>query len=93
MRKIRILLTAVTIVAAITGCQHDYDMNLPLAITSRALSLTKDAGSTHILALLAMSSGLRLTGSMGAGMEKWSFLIPQIMEYLEAYALYFRKVL
>lgn len=49
MRKIRILLTAVTILTAVSGCQHDYDMNLPLAITSRALSLTKDAGSTHIL--------------------------------------------
>lgn len=32
-----------------TGCQKDFELDLPLAVSSRELSLTKDAGSTHVL--------------------------------------------
>ncbi len=35
--------------AAITGCQKDFELDLPLAVSSRNLSLTKEAGSTHVL--------------------------------------------
>ena len=34
---------------AITGCQKNFELDLPLAVSSRDLSLTKDAGSTHVL--------------------------------------------
>ena len=42
-----IALTALT--TALTGCQEDFELNLPLAVSARELSLTKDAGSTHVL--------------------------------------------
>ena len=32
-----------------TGCVKDYEMDLPLAVTSRDLQLEKTAGSTHVL--------------------------------------------
>ncbi len=34
---------------AFTGCQRDFELDLPLAVSSRDLSLTKEAGSTHVL--------------------------------------------
>lgn len=44
------LLTAVmAFTAAMTGCQKDFELELPLAVSARELSLTKDAGSTHVL--------------------------------------------
>ena len=42
-----IALTALT--TALTGCQEDFELDLPLAVSARELSLTKDAGSTHVL--------------------------------------------
>ena len=42
-----IALTALT--TALTGCQKDFELDLPLAVSARELSLTKDAGSTHVL--------------------------------------------
>ena len=42
-----IALTALT--TALTGCQEDFELDLPLAGSARELSLTKDAGSTHVL--------------------------------------------
>lgn len=44
------LLTAVAAFAAVlTGCQKDFELELPLAVSARELSLTKEAGSTHVL--------------------------------------------
>ena len=42
-----IALTALT--TALTGCQEDFELDLPLAVSARQLSLTKDAGSTPVL--------------------------------------------
>lgn len=36
-----IALTALT--TALTGCQEDFELDLPLAVSARELSLTKDA--------------------------------------------------
>ena len=33
----------------ITGCQNDFELDLPLAVSSRELSLKETAGSTHVL--------------------------------------------
>lgn len=35
--------------AVMTGCQKDYELDLPLAVTSNEIHLTSAAGSTHIL--------------------------------------------
>lgn len=40
---------AVCIAAFGTACQKTFELELPLAVTSNRLNLTKDAGSTHIL--------------------------------------------
>lgn len=49
-RSVAGLLTAVMAFAAVlTGCQKDFELELPLAVSARELSLTKDAGSTHVL--------------------------------------------
>lgn len=32
-----------------TGCQRDFEMDLPLAVNSNDVSLSKEAGSTHVL--------------------------------------------
>ena len=39
----------VTLTMTLTGCYKDYEMDLPLAVTSRDLSISKEAGSTHVL--------------------------------------------
>ncbi|MBO5874966.1 MAG: alpha-1,2-mannosidase [Alistipes sp.] len=39
----------VTLTMTLTGCYKDYEMDLPLAVTSRDLVLSKEAGSTHVL--------------------------------------------
>ncbi len=39
----------VTLTMTLTGCYKNYEMDLPLAVTSRDLNLTKEAGSTHVL--------------------------------------------
>lgn len=41
--------TFVALTMTLTGCLKDYEMDLPLAVTSRALNLSKEAGSTHVL--------------------------------------------
>ncbi len=41
--------TFVTLTMTLTGCYQNYEMDLPLAVTSRDLNLTKEAGSTHVL--------------------------------------------
>ncbi len=45
------LLTAVLMAFAVvmTGCQKNFELELPLAVSARELSLTKEAGSTHVL--------------------------------------------
>ena len=42
-----IALTALT--TALTGCQKDFELDLPLAVSARELSLSKVAASTHVL--------------------------------------------
>ncbi len=44
-----LLIAVMAFAAALTGCQDDFEMDLPLAITARDLSLSKEAGSTHVL--------------------------------------------
>ena len=34
---------------AVVGCNNTFEMDLPLAVSSRLIDLTKDAGSTHII--------------------------------------------
>ena len=41
--------TFVALTMTLTGCLKDYEMDLPLAVTSRDLTLDKAAGSTHVL--------------------------------------------
>ena len=41
--------TFVALTMALTGCDQPYEMDLPLAVTSRDLQLEKTAGSTHVL--------------------------------------------
>ena len=41
--------TFVALTMTLTGCLKDYEMDLPLAVTSRDLSIAKEAGSTHVL--------------------------------------------
>ena len=41
--------TFVAFTMVMTGCVKDYEMDLPLAVTSRDLVLSKEAGSTHVL--------------------------------------------
>ena len=44
-----LLIAVMAFTAALTGCQKDFELELPLAVSARELSLTKDAGSTHVL--------------------------------------------
>lgn len=37
------------LLAGVTGCEKEFKMDLPLAVTARDLTLSKDAGSTHML--------------------------------------------
>lgn len=39
----------VALTMVLTGCVKDYEMDLPLAVTSNDLSIAKEAGSTHVL--------------------------------------------
>ena len=41
--------TFVALTMALTGCDQPYEMDLPLAVSSRNLTLAKEAGSTHVL--------------------------------------------
>ena len=41
--------TFVALTMTLTGCLKDYEMDLPLAVTSRDLQISKEAGSTHVL--------------------------------------------
>ena len=41
-----IALTALT--TALTGCQEDFELDLPLAVSARELSLTKEIGRAHV---------------------------------------------
>ena len=38
-----------TAAALLTGCQREFELDLPLAVSARDLTLSKDAGSTHVL--------------------------------------------
>ena len=58
-----IALTALT--TALTGCQEDFELNLPLAVSARELSLTKDAGSTHVLVSLNGDGALHASREVG----------------------------
>ena len=49
MRKISILTMILTAVLTIVGCNKTFEMDLPLAVSSRVIDLTKDAGTTHIM--------------------------------------------
>lgn len=49
MRKISILTMILTAVLTVVGCNKTFEMDLPLAVSSRVIDLTKDAGSTHIM--------------------------------------------
>ena len=44
-----LLIAVAAFAAALTGCQKDFEMDLPLAVAARELSLSKEAGSTHVL--------------------------------------------
>ena len=44
-----LLIAVAAFAAALTGCQKDFEMALPLAVAARELSLSKEAGSTHVL--------------------------------------------
>ena len=46
---IGVFVTFVTLTMTLTGCYKNYEMDLPLAVTSRDLSISKEAGSTHVL--------------------------------------------
>ena len=49
MRKISILSMILTAVLTVVGCNKTFEMDLPLAVSSRVIDLTKDAGTTHIM--------------------------------------------
>ncbi len=49
MRKISILTMILTAVLTVVGCNKTFEMDLPLAVSSRVIDLTKDAGTTHIM--------------------------------------------
>lgn len=55
-----------------TGCQKDFEMDLPLAVSSRELSLTKEAGSTHVLVYSTGEWTARFTRNV-----KWASLNKQ----------------
>ena len=57
---------------AITGCQKNFELDLPLAVSSRDLSLTKDAGSTHVLVYSNGEWTARLTRNV-----KWASINKQ----------------
>lgn len=38
-----------TAVLTVVGCNKTFEMDLPLAVSSRVIDLTKDAGTTHIM--------------------------------------------
>ena len=44
-----VLVAMMALTTTLTGCQKDFEMDLPLAVSARELSLSKDAGSTHVL--------------------------------------------
>ena len=39
-----LLIAVAAFAAALTGCQKDFEMDLPLAVAARELSLSKEAG-------------------------------------------------
>ncbi len=43
MRKISILTMILTAVLTVVGCNKTFEMDLPLAVSSRVIDLTKDA--------------------------------------------------
>ena len=43
------LCASFVLAAALASCQKEFEMDLPLAVNSRAVSLTSGAGSTHVL--------------------------------------------
>lgn len=49
MRKISILSMILAAALAVVGCNKTFEMDLPLAVSSRVIDLTKDAGATHII--------------------------------------------
>lgn len=61
--------TFVTLTMTLTGCYQNYEMDLPLAVTSRDLNLTKEAGSTHVLVYADGEWTARLTRPV-----KWASL-------------------
>lgn len=46
---------------ALAGCQKEFELDLPLAVSSRDLSLTKEAGATHVLVYSTGEWAARLT--------------------------------
>lgn len=44
-----IMVAMLAFATVITGCQNDFELDLPLAVSSRELSLKETAGSTHVL--------------------------------------------
>ena len=52
---------AAAMLLALTGCQKEFELDLPLAVSSRNLSLTKEAGSTHVLVYSTGAWKARLT--------------------------------
>ena len=46
MKKAILIITSILLLAS---CDKPYQLDLPLSVAQRKISLTKDAGSTHIL--------------------------------------------
>ena len=46
MKKVILIITSILLLAS---CDKPYQLDLPLSVAQRKISLTKDAGSTHIL--------------------------------------------
>lgn len=49
MKKISLIIIVPVVIAALQGCDKPFELDLPLSVSQRHISLTKDAGSTHIL--------------------------------------------
>ena len=64
-----LLIAVAAFAAALTGCQKDFEMDLPLAVAARELSLSKEAGSTHVLVYSIGEWTVRFTRNV-----KWASL-------------------
>ncbi len=52
---------AAAMLLTLAGCQKEFELDLPLAVSSRDLSLTEEAGSTHVLVYSTGQWKARLT--------------------------------